>query len=74
MVDLPHPLQTREAPAPTYPVQAVAIGKATILALAGAVPAGRYAGIVVPHANDTAPLPEEARVEAAVANVLKRVR
>ena len=74
MVDLPHPLQTREAPSPAYPVQAVAIGKATVLALGGAVPAGKYPGIVVPHANDTVPMPEEARVEAAIVTVLKRVR
>jgi hypothetical protein len=74
MVDLPHPLQTREAPLPTYPVQAVAIGKTTVLALSGAVPAGKYPGIVAPHANDTTPMPDEARVEAAIANVLKRVR
>jgi hypothetical protein len=74
MVDLPHPLQTRDASSPAYPVQAVAIGKATILALGGEVPPGRFAGIVVPHANDTTPMPNEPRVEAAVANVLKRVR
>lgn len=74
MVDLPHPLQTREAAAPSYPVQAVAIGKTTILALGGAVPAGKYAGIVVSNANDTGSMPNEPRVEAAVANVLKRVR
>jgi hypothetical protein len=74
MVDLPHPLQTREAASPAYPVQAVAIGKATILALAGDVPEGRYPGIVVAHANDTTPLPNVPAVEAAIANVLKRVR
>ena len=74
MVDLPHPLQTRDAGAPAYPVQAVAIGKSTILALGGEVPAGRYPGIVVAHANDTMPLPDIPRIEAAIANVLKRVR
>jgi hypothetical protein len=74
MVDLPHPLRTREAPPTSYPVQAVAIGKTIILALGGEVPAGRYAGIVVPHATDTTPLPNDPRVEAAIANVLKRVR
>ena len=77
MIDVPHPLQSREAPAPAYPVQAVAIGKAVILALAGGVPSARYHApfrIVVPHANDTAPLPANELVEEAVANVLKRVR
>jgi hypothetical protein len=74
MVDLPHPLQTRDAATPAYPVQAVAVGKSTILALGGEVPAGRYPGIVVAHANDTMPLPDVPIVEAAVANVLKRVR
>jgi hypothetical protein len=74
MVDLPHPLQTRDAATPAYPVQAVAIGKSTILALGGEVPAGRYPGIVVAHANDTMPLPDARVVEAAIANVLRRVR
>lgn len=74
MVDLPHPLLNRNEPAPSYPVQAVAIGKLTILALGGDVPAGRFPGIVVANANDTAPYPAVPVVEAAVANVLKRVR
>ena len=74
MVDLPHPLQPREATTPAYPVQAVAIGRATVLALSGEVPAGKYSGIVVPHANDTMPMPNNPVVEAAVANVLRRVR
>lgn len=74
MVDLPHPLQTRDTVPPAYPVQAVAIGKATILALGGDVPPGKFAGIVVPNATDTKPMPNEPAVEAAVANVLKRVR
>jgi hypothetical protein len=74
MIDLPHPLQTRDAAAPAYPVQAVAIGKTTILALGGEVPPGRFRGIVVPHANDTTPMPDEPHVRAAIASVLKRVR
>lgn len=74
MIDLPHPLQTREAAAAAYPVQAVAIGKTTILALGGEVPPGRFPGIVVAHANDTTPFPAEPRVEAAIGNVLKRVQ
>jgi hypothetical protein len=74
MVDLPHPLQTREQTAPAYPVQAVAIGKATILALGGEAPAGKFPGLVVPNANDTTAYPNDPLVESAIANVLKRVR
>jgi hypothetical protein len=74
MIDLPHPLQTRDETPPAYPVQAVAIGRATLLALGGEVPAGRFSGLVVPNANDTTAYPNEPRVEAAVASVLKRVR
>jgi hypothetical protein len=78
MVDVPHGLQTRGNVAPGYPVQAVVIGKtATVLALGGDVPAGRYAAagrIVVGRANDaTAVAPDEV-VEKAVAAVLRRVR
>jgi len=76
MIDVPHPLQSREAQAAAYPVQAVAIGKPVILALGGDVPTARYQApfrIVVPHANDTAPVPANV-IDAAVANVLKRVR
>ncbi len=74
MIDLPHALQTRDQTPPAYPVQAVAIGRATILALGGEVPAGKHSGIVVPNANDTMAYPNAPAVEAAVANVLKRVR
>jgi hypothetical protein len=74
MVDLPHGLQMRDQTTPAYPVQAVAIGKTTILALSGEAPAGRFSGMVVPNANDTTAYPNEPAVEAAVANVLKRVR
>jgi hypothetical protein len=62
MVDLPHPLQTRDAATQGYPVQAVAIGKVTVLALGGDAPAAHPA------------LPDEPRLRAAVANVLRRVR
>jgi hypothetical protein len=74
MVDLPRALQSRESTPPSYPVQAVAIGRATILALSGEARAGKYSGIVVAHANDTAPMPNDPVVDGAVANVLKRVR
>jgi hypothetical protein len=77
MVDLPHTLQTRDGVSQAYPVQAVAVGKATILALGGEVAGAAYYAplrIVVPHANDTTPLPANGRVEGAVSNVLKRVR
>ena len=74
MIDLPHALQTRDQAPPAYPVQAVAVGKATILALGGEVPPGKFSGMVVPNANDTTAYPNQPAVEAAVANVLKRVR
>jgi hypothetical protein len=77
MIDLPHPLQGRDQAAPSYPVQAIAIGRTTILALGGAVAAGRHdsAGrMVVQHANDTTDGPPGPPVDEAVANVLKRVR
>jgi hypothetical protein len=74
MIDLPHPLQTREQTSPSYPVQAVGIGKAIILALGGEIPAGKFPGIVVQNATDTAPYPNDPQVERAIANVLKRVR
>jgi hypothetical protein len=64
MVDLPHPLQTRDASPQTYPVQAVAIGKATLLVLGGSALA----------LHSDVPVADEPRVRAAVANVLKRVR
>ena len=74
MIDVPHPLQTRDAAAQAYPIQAVAIGKVVILALGGEVPPGRYPGIVVTHANDTHPLPDNSAIESAIAAILKRVR
>jgi len=78
MVDVPHGLQTRGAVAPGYPVQAVAIGKAaTVLALGGAVPEGRFAAaarIVVERANDAVATAPDDLVEKAVASVLRRVR
>lgn len=75
IVDLPHPLQTRDAVPRAYPVQALALGKVTILALPGDPPAGSYAAkIVVSHANATEPFPGEPAVSAAIAAVLAKVR
>ncbi len=78
MIDVPHVLQGREALSRAYPVQAVAVGRqATVLALGGKAPVERFAAvgrIVVPFANDDGPWPESARVDAAVAGVLKSVR
>lgn len=78
MVDVPHPLQTRDASPRAYPVQAVSIGKVvTVLALGGNLPAAQYAApgrIVVTGANDSRAAPDPAVVDAAVAQILKRVR
>jgi hypothetical protein len=77
MVDVPHPLQTRGATSPGYPVQAIAIGKTvTILALGGNAPsdiAGPHT-LVVAHANDSTADAPLSLVESAVAAVLRRVR
>jgi hypothetical protein len=75
MVDLPHPLQTREAVSPSYPVQAVAIGKVVILALPGeASPGARAAAIVVGHANAAESLPNDPAVNSAINAILAKVR
>jgi len=78
MVDVPHGLQSRGDVAPGYPVQAVAIGKAaTVLALGGDVPSGRFAAagrMVVGRANDALAAAPDDVVEKAVAAVLRRVR
>jgi len=75
MIDVPHGLQTREVSSWAYPVQAVAIGRVTVLALGGDVPAGRYAAagrVIVPYANDVGPMPDG--FSAAIEGVLKRVK
>jgi hypothetical protein len=64
MVDLPHPLQTRDMAPQSYPVQAIAFGKTTLLALNGDAPT------LEPNTAQ----PNEPRVRAALANVLRRVR
>lgn len=78
MLDVPHALATRDAAPRAYPVQAIALGKqAVILALGGSVEPGRYEApgrIVVPFANDSAPMPRDARIEAAIGSVINRVR
>jgi hypothetical protein len=78
MVDVPHGLQTRGEVAAGYPVQAVAIGKAaTVLALGGDAPAGRFHAtgrIVVARANDAVASAPEEVLEKAVKAVLRRVR
>ena len=64
MVDLPHPLQTRDVVPQSYPVQAIAFGKSTLLALGGDAPT----------LEASIRQPDEPRVRAALANVLRRVR
>jgi Tfp pilus assembly ATPase PilU len=75
MMDVPHGLQTREASSRAYPVQAIAIGKVTVLALGGDVPLARFAAagrVVVPFANDVWSMPDG--FSAAIEGVLKRIR
>ena len=77
MIDVPHPLQTREGAVHAYPIQAVAIGKPVVLALGGPMPPERYSSpgrIVVPNANDNTPMPDESLVAAGIANVLRWLR
>jgi hypothetical protein len=78
LVDLTHGLLQRGEIAQTYPVQAIALGRVvTVLALGGEVPAKRFRApgrLVIPFANDAAPLPADPRVEAAIARALSRVQ
>jgi hypothetical protein len=75
MIDLPHPLQRRDTVPPAYPIQAVAIGKVTILALSGEVPPGAHAAtIVVGHANDTEPYPGGPAIRNAIDAILAKIR
>ena len=78
IVEPEHGLQRRDEFPPAYPVQAVALGREVmILALGGAVPAGKFAAsgrIVAAFANDSITFPEDARVYAAVRQVMARVR
>jgi hypothetical protein len=75
MIDLPHPLQRRDTAPRAYPIQAVAIGKVTLLALSGEVPAGAHgATIVVGHANATEPYPGAPAIGSAIDALLAKVR
>jgi hypothetical protein len=78
MVEPSHGLLHRDGGPPSHPVQAIAIGKGvTILALGGEVPPARSHAkgvIVAPFANDTAPLPDTPEIDAAIRQVLARVR
>ncbi|SPE29869.1 conserved hypothetical protein [Candidatus Sulfopaludibacter sp. SbA6] len=77
-VEPAHGLLQRDAAIFSYPVQAIAIGKqVTILALGGEVPAGRFRAkglMVASFANDAAPLPDTPEIDAAIRQVLARVR
>jgi hypothetical protein len=78
MVEPTHGLIERDTRPLSYPVQAIAIGKqVTILGLGGAAPAARFRAkgvIVAPFSNDTLPLPEAPGMDAAIRQVLGRVR
>jgi hypothetical protein len=75
MLDLPHSLQRRDSVPRAYPIQALALGKITILALSGEVPAGAHtATIVVGHANDTEPYPGAPAIGSAIDAILAKVR
>jgi len=77
-VEPAHGLLRRNVAPPSYPVQAIALGKqVTILALGGEAPPGNFAArdrIVAPFANDAAPLPGTPEIAAAIRQVLARVR
>jgi hypothetical protein len=75
MIEGQHGLQVRGEVRESYPVQAIALGKeAAILGLGGD---GRYPAakgiVVIPFANDVAPPPAKAVIEAASRRVLARV-
>jgi hypothetical protein len=77
MVEPEHGLERRGEVAAAYPVQAIALGtQAVILALPGAVPAGRFRApgrIVLAFANDAVSVPADPRVEEAVRHLLRRL-
>jgi hypothetical protein len=81
MVETGDGLRRRADPVPGYPVQTLAIGRqVTILALSGEVSVARIQAessvrglIVLPHANDSIPLPEDVRVRLAIRQTLARV-
>jgi hypothetical protein len=75
MIEAQHGLQIRGEVRDVYPVQAIALGKeVTILGLGGDARYPITKGlVVVPYANDTAPPPPGAVLEAAVRRVLARV-
>ena len=77
-VEPAHGLLRRNVAPPSYPVQAIALGKrVTILALGGEAPPGSFAArdrIVASFANDAAPLPATPQIAAAIRQVLARVK
>ena len=69
-------LRQRSAPAPSYPVAAIALGhRVTILGLGGSPPPGlRGKGLLIaPFSNDNISPPGDPQVRAAIQSVLARV-
>jgi hypothetical protein len=77
VVEPEHGLQRRGELTQTYPVQALAFGRQlVILGLGGTTGLERFRApgfIVIPFANDAAPPPGGARLDAAVRDLLRRV-
>jgi len=79
MVEPAHGLQKRGETVRAFPVQAIALGKqVTILALSGEAPMPEGLNprglIFAPFSNEVEAAPQDARVRAAVAQVLARVK
>jgi len=74
MVEPEHPLLARTQMAPSYPVQAIAIGKLTILAMPGAYPSHPRDVMLIPAANDVAVPPDSPAIDTAIRRVMSRVR
>jgi len=78
MVEPTHGLLQRAEPPRAYPVQAIALGKdLVIVALSGPSQLPREFAtkrvLFVPHANDSAAPPDDARIREAIRQVLSRV-
>jgi len=78
IVEPAHGFLKRDAAPPSYPVQAIAIGKGlTILALGGEARAAGFPAkgvMVAPFSNDTLALPDTPGMDAAIRQVLARVK
>lgn len=78
MVEPEHGLLQRNAAPLSYPVQVIAIGKqVAILGLGGSVSPAAFQSkgvIVAPFSNDIAPPPANVVIQAAVRQVMKRIR